>query len=267
MLFILRCYVIVVSLFRTVDVGDCPGKYHGKRAESWRKQTWSLIRAIITDPTYPTPRVQKCAANSKDVRFEQSRLDPSQPSSPRKMPRCTQLGGGLWGAATPGRIDADGRRDGTTPCEMLHFALCEPCLRRTMKSLNMTWPTRGFFTFYMPGVLLMPTPNRPAIVGLWTRPQCDGTMASIVPSSSPVPCPPSPVPPHPEPNDGCPLSWLYRPARNHGTMGRKSIARQGVSHVGGIIAPLPPPPPPPSLGPRGPSRGSLVVHVHLMPSS
>lgn len=41
----------------------------------------------------------------------------------------------------------------------------------------------------------MPTPNSPAIVGLWTRTQCDGTTAFHVPVF--VPRPPSPRIPDP----------------------------------------------------------------------
>jgi hypothetical protein len=128
-------------------------------------------------------------------------------------------------------------------CEMLHFALSKPYLRWTMRSPNITWSTRDFFTFYIRVRLLSQCRRRTA-----RRSSVCGPGRSVTGRRRPW-RPPSPVSPHPGPGDGCPLSWLHRPARNHGSMARKSTACWSASHVGSIIAP------PSPLGPRAP-RGS-----------
>lgn len=163
-------------------------------------------------------------------------------------------------------------------CEMLHFALSKPsmdvCAGPWIGDLG---PGEFKHDFVNPKIfyflraecacwLLMPTPNSPAIVGLWTRTQCDGTTAFHVPVF--VPRPPSPRIPDPT-TAVIDLALSARPspptARNHGTMVRKSTALQLECitcwmHHG--PSPSPPSPLPPLTWLKGPPRS-----VHLMPLS
>lgn len=183
------------------------------------------------------------------------------------------VGGGFMGSYTrpDGRWWSARWEDAFVRCSTLHYP-SHVCVGRTTKKSNMTWSTRGFFFLHAECAcwLSMPTPNSPAIVGLWTRTQCDGTTAFPCPRL----CAPSPVSPHPGPDDDCPLSWLrrlgrlHRPARNHQSWDdgeEKHCPPVGVHHMLDASSPLSLPsipPPPPLTWAEDPSRS-----VRLMPLS
>lgn len=110
----------------------------------------------------------------------------------------------------------------------------------------------------------MPTPNSPAIVGLWTRTQCDGTTAFHVPVF--VPRPPSPRIPDPT-TVVIDLALSARPSPPTSSESWDDGEEQhcppvGVHHMLDASSPLSIPSIPPLTWLKGPSRS-----VHLMPLS
>lgn len=178
------------------------------------------------------------------------------------------VGGGFMESYTrpDGRWWSARWEDAFVRCSTLHYP-SHVCVGRTTKKSNMTWSTRGFFFLHAECAcwLSMPTPNSPAIVGLWTRTQCDGTTAFHVPVF--VPRPPSPRIPDPTTivhclgSVGSAVSTDQLGIINHGTMVRKSTAHQLACITCWMHhRPSPSPPSPllpPSLGPRTP-RGLSV---------